>query len=256
MRLAGVSAGACRSGQNEMATETGEKRSAPRNQTLLGRLETARSPQGRGDRRIARTRLALLEAAQRLFSTRSINGVSIDDIASEADVAKGSLYNHFESKEALADELFRMVRSHVADQLASALDPAVPPPERLVRGSFTILRFAHDHPESAAALLKLSPELLAGSEPLNLRAREIVVEGMQTGDFKGVPVESATLLVIGTSLVMLQDSLHRQKSVKRLVAKMIPLMASVLRGLGVEDETASMAAKSAARATLQQPQTA
>lgn len=220
-------------------------------QSLLGRLETARNPGEKSDRRSIRTRLALLEAAQRLFAERSIEGVSIDDIAKEAEVAKGSLYNHFDSKEALADELFSLVRSHVAELLDAAVDSGIEPPERLVRGAFVILRFAIDHPESLSALLKLSPELLADKAPLNVKARQIVAEGLESGHFHGIPAESATLLVIGAMLVMLQDSIDRKKSVKRLVAKMIPLMAGVLKALGVDSDKAAIAAKAAARATLE-----
>jgi len=225
--------------------------SIKRPQSLLGELDVARSLGEKADRRITRTRVALLEAAQRLFAARSIDGVSIDDIAKEADVAKGSLYNHFESKEALANELFGMVRGHVADLLDAAVDANTPPPERLVRGAFVILRFAIDHPESVAALLKLSPELLDDAAPLNVKAREVIVEGLQTGHFSGIPSDSATLLVVGAMLVMLQDSINRQKSVKRLIARIIPLMAGVLKGLGVESVAAAAAAKAAARATLE-----
>lgn len=225
--------------------------SAKPSQSLLGKLDIARTAGEKPDRRVNRTRLALLEAAQRLFALRSVEGVSIDDIAKEAEVAKGSLYNHFESKEALADELFRMMRSHVADLLDAAIDTITLPPERLVRGSFVILRFALDHPESAAALLKLSPELLDDAAPLNVKAREVIIEGLGSGHFKGIPADSATLLVVGATLVMVQDSIDRQKSVKRLIAKMIPLMAGVLRALGVDGTGAAAAAKAAARATLE-----
>jgi AcrR family transcriptional regulator len=186
-----------------------------------------------------------------LFATRSVDGVSIDDIAREAEVAKGSLYNHFESKEDLADALFGMVRGHVATLLDSSIDASTAPPERLVRGAFVILRFAIDHPESAAALIKLSPELIEDSAPLNVKAREIIVEGLESGHFKGIPSDSATLLVVGAMLVMLQDSIDRQKSVKRLIARIIPLMAGVLKALGVDSESAAAAAKAAARANLE-----
>jgi AcrR family transcriptional regulator len=225
--------------------------SAKPSQSLLGQLDTAREPGDKSDRRVNRTRVALLEAAQRLFAVRSIEGVSIDDIAKEAEVAKGSLYNHFDSKEALADELFKMVRGHAADLLDAAVDNQTPPPERLVRGSFVILRFAIDHPESVAALLKLSPALLADNAPLNVKAREIITEGLESGHFKGIPADSATLLVVGAMLVMLQDSIDRQKSVKRLIARIIPLMAGVLKALGVESDSAVASAKAAARATLE-----
>ena len=225
--------------------------SPKQSQSLLGKLDTARNPGEKADRRITRTRLALLEAAQRLFATRSVDGVSIDDIAREAEVAKGSLYNHFESKEDLADALFGMVRGHVAGLLDAQIDTSTPPPERLVRGAFVILRFAIDHPESAAALIKLSPELIEDSAPLNVKAREIIVEGLGSGHFKGIPSDSATLLVVGAMLVMLQDSIDRQKSVKRLIARIIPLMAGVLKALGVDSESAAAAAKAAARANLE-----
>lgn len=224
--------------------------SPKRSKSLLGTLDTPRGRGEKADRRITRTRLALLEAAQRLFATRSIEGVSIDDIAKEAEVAKGSLYNHFESKEALADELFRMVRGHVASLLDTAVDNALPPPERLVLGAFVILRFAIDHPESIAALIKLSPELLEDKAPLNVKAREIITEGLETGHFKGIPSDSGTLLVVGAMLVMLQNSIDRTKSVKRLIARIIPLMAGVLKGLGVDSEAAIAATKSAARTAL------
>lgn len=224
--------------------------SPKRSQSLLGTLDMPRGGGEKADRRITRTRLALLEAAQRLFATRSIEGVSIDDIAKEAEVAKGSLYNHFDSKEALADELFRMVRGHVAGLLDTAVDNTLPPPERLVLGAFVILRFAIDHPESIAALIKLSPELLEDKAPLNVKAREIIIEGLESGHFKGIPSDSGTLLVVGAMLVMLQNSIDRTKSVKRLIARIIPLMAGVLKGLGVESEAAIAATKSAARTAL------
>ena len=222
-----------------------------RSPSLLGQLDTARKPGEAAGRRVSRTRVALLEAAQRLFATRSVDSVSIDDIAKEAEVAKGSLYNHFDSKEALADELFRMVRGHVADLLDTAVDDQTPPPERLVRGAFVILRFAIDHPESVAALLKLSPALLENNNPLNIKAREIIVEGLESGHFKGIPSDSATLLMVGAMLVMLQDSIDRQKSVKRLIARIIPLMVGVLKALGVDSDSAAVAAKAAARTTLE-----
>lgn len=100
-------------------------------------------------------------------------------------------------------------------------------------------------------MLKLSPELLDDAAPLNVKAREFVIDGLESGHFKGIPADSATLLVVGVTLVMVQDSFDRQKSVKRRIAKMIPLMAGVLRALGVDNVGAAAAAKAAARATLE-----
>ena len=66
------------------------------------------------DRRRVRTRAALLRAGASLFATRSVDGVSIDDIVAAADVAKGSFYNHFPDKEALAAELSDAARASLS----------------------------------------------------------------------------------------------------------------------------------------------
>ena len=218
--------------------------------SLLAQLNTASQLGETTSRRVSRTRVALLEAAQRLFSKRSIDSVSIDDITKEAEVAKGSLYNHFDSKEALAGELLGMIRGHVTGLLDRSVDDMTPPPERLARGAFVILRFAVDHPESVAALLKLSPVLLENNTTLN-KAREIITEGLGSGHFKGIPADSATLLMVGAMFVMLQDSIDRQKSFKRLIPRIIPLMGGVLKALGVDSEQAAALTKAAARATLE-----
>src|SRR5919201_3976786 len=55
----------------------------------------------RSERRKARTTAAILDAAERHFLERGFQAAKIDEIAEDADVAVGSVYNHFESKEGL-----------------------------------------------------------------------------------------------------------------------------------------------------------
>ena len=51
------------------------------------------------------TRNVIHDAAMKLFTERGFNGSSVQDITDEAGVPKGSFYNHFKSKEALAAEI-------------------------------------------------------------------------------------------------------------------------------------------------------
>ena len=46
-----------------------------------------------------RTRIEILQSAHQLFLSRGYHGTSMRQIASEAGVALGSIYNHFSSKE-------------------------------------------------------------------------------------------------------------------------------------------------------------
>jgi TetR/AcrR family transcriptional regulator len=55
----------------------------------------------RSERRKARTTTAILDAAERHFLERGFQDAKVDEIAAEADVAVGSVYNHFASKEGL-----------------------------------------------------------------------------------------------------------------------------------------------------------
>lgn len=54
-----------------------------------------------------RTREAIFEAAIKIFATSGYNGSTVDEIAAKANVAKGTLYYNFKSKE----EIFNFVIS-------------------------------------------------------------------------------------------------------------------------------------------------
>ncbi|HEY3141791.1 MAG TPA: TetR/AcrR family transcriptional regulator [Acidimicrobiales bacterium] len=80
-------------------------------------------------RRTSRARRRLLDTATRLFYAEGVHAVGIDRIIAEAQVAKATFYNHFESK----DEL---VRAYIEEQdqlgrAAVAQLPEQPPRERL-----------------------------------------------------------------------------------------------------------------------------
>lgn len=53
----------------------------------------------------ARRRREILDVAARLFAERGFNGTSMDDIAKELGILKGSLYYWIDSKEALLEEV-------------------------------------------------------------------------------------------------------------------------------------------------------
>ena len=69
------------------------------------------------DRRKARTRAALIRAAQSFLAAGKPE-VAILEITQAADVGLGSFYNHFDSK----DELFRAAVDDALDLLAAVLD--------------------------------------------------------------------------------------------------------------------------------------
>ncbi|RZL94137.1 MAG: TetR/AcrR family transcriptional regulator [Variovorax sp.] len=58
----------------------------------------------------------ILEAAERLFSTRGIDGVSLREITAAAGVNSAALHYHFGSKEAVLEELFALRARPIAER--------------------------------------------------------------------------------------------------------------------------------------------
>lgn len=57
--------------------------------------------------RVAKKRQEIIQSAHKLFIQQGFHGTSMRQIASEAKIALGGLYNHFDSKEAVFEAVFR-----------------------------------------------------------------------------------------------------------------------------------------------------
>ncbi|MFI6063254.1 TetR family transcriptional regulator C-terminal domain-containing protein [Streptomyces sp. NPDC051286] len=78
----------------------------------------------------------LIDAAHERFHEYGFNGSGIKEIADGAGVPKGSVYNHFDSKESMAIEVMR--RYGDARRMGMLADKSVAPVER-IRGHFAYL---------------------------------------------------------------------------------------------------------------------
>jgi len=83
----------------------------------------------------ARTRILVKEATRKCFLERGFGQTAIADIAREANVAHGTFYVHFKSKEAVLDELLEEFNRELASRLFALLSPpASPELEAVVEG--------------------------------------------------------------------------------------------------------------------------
>ncbi|MEA2898290.1 MAG: hypothetical protein QOJ84_3905 [Bradyrhizobium sp.] len=69
--------------------------------------------------RVAGRREAIIAAGLEEFIARGFAATRLDDVAKRAGVAKGTIYLHFQDKEALFQELIRSAVAPVIDRLAS-----------------------------------------------------------------------------------------------------------------------------------------
>lgn len=79
------------------------------------------------------TREQIIEAGLRRLQKSGFNGCAVQDITRDAGVPKGSFYNHFNSKEALALLVLERFWLGGARRRAELLDSSVDPLERLRR---------------------------------------------------------------------------------------------------------------------------
>ncbi|HEV7974012.1 TetR/AcrR family transcriptional regulator [Amycolatopsis sp.] len=91
------------------------------------------------------TKQKLFEATLRLAASRGLVGLTVDDIATEAGVAKGTVYYNFGSKDGLVDALLRYGVGLLAERLRAATTGGAPL-ETIESQVDTALEFISEYP--------------------------------------------------------------------------------------------------------------
>jgi AcrR family transcriptional regulator len=97
-------------------------------------------------------RAQLIALGLSLFSERSYDDVSIDDLAHAAGISKGLLYHYFPTKRHLYVAALRFAAQQLLDETLP--DAAAPPEERARRGIETYLDFVERHGTVYVALMR------------------------------------------------------------------------------------------------------
>jgi AcrR family transcriptional regulator len=135
------------------------------------------------DRRKARTRQALIDAAVRLIAEGRGHRASIAEITEEADIGFGSFYNHFDSKE----QLFQTASEEVLERWGQLIDRATAgitdPAERFAVGTRISGRLGWTHPDIAGFLTGAGLDALDIPGGLAPRALRDIEAGQAAGRF-------------------------------------------------------------------------
>ena len=191
------------------------------------------------DRRKARTRQALIDAAVRLIGEGRGDRASIQEITEAADIGFGSFYNHFDSKE----QLFQAAAEEVMERWGQMIDRAtasISDPAELVAVGVRIAgRLGWTHPDIAAFAAGAGLDILdIGLAP---RALRDIRAGQAAGRFTVPHAEVALGAVAGGLLGLLR--LYQQHPERITETAVDELAEAVLRLLGVPaSEAARLAA--------------
>jgi AcrR family transcriptional regulator len=140
--------------------------------------QAARQPNdspNRFDRRREKTRVDLLQAAERVISRKGYHQTRISDIANEADVGLGTFYLHFKTKNEIFIELIEHGAAELRKVLAEAKAGVSSPAEKLKITVDTILDAAAQAPELFRIVFGHGPAFL----DLMVRVHEIFIEDLR-----------------------------------------------------------------------------
>lgn len=203
----------------------------------------------RTQRRRDQTRAALLAAGRRLLSERGIGEVTIQQITDAADVAKGSFYNHFDSREALQ----RAAAAAALEEIGAANDRNVEQQEsdsaRVIAASlYSTLRTCLHDPVLGGFLLN-NTDVFELSEALFVRGRRDLDRGLSKERFDVVDIETAMIAIAGAGQSFLRARLRGA-----LPASAEPrFIALVLKMLGLAAEEAAAIASEVTERTQARP---
>ncbi len=161
--------------------------------------EATPKTQSRRERRKEQTRQRLLESAEWLFHTQGFDATTVEEIAKAADVAKGTFFNYFKSKDSLLGDILQQ-RTH--SLLVSPPGEGQPSTERieaLLRALWDEL-FPYRYIARrmlAEALTQPHPQPAQGQILPTKTLAGLIHEGQSQGIFRSdLNVEAASILII------------------------------------------------------------
>jgi AcrR family transcriptional regulator len=158
---------------------------------------------GRRERKKARTRQAIYEAAMALFVARGYDAVTVEEVCRSADVAKGTFFLHFPTKDALLSEYGREATDDLRARLATHRGGAVSALRLALR---TLAERAERHTEIVRLIVRETmarPEAIRENTELGrglgTLLADIVRGGQATGELRrNVVPEIAAAVLVGS----------------------------------------------------------
>ena len=148
--------------------------------------------ENRRERKKAKTKETIYNAALQLFLEKGYEKTTVEEITEKADVAKGTFFNHFPSKDAILFYLGRRRMVLLDEILKDELNDIPSAKEKLFQYFKILGKFNEDEKEITSLIVV---EIFKNSAPLKLGEEESIVsfqavlnkiieEGKQQGEFR------------------------------------------------------------------------
>lgn len=112
-------------------------------------------PLTRGHKKRERTRRSLIDAALRLFARKEVGEVALLEVASEAEVASGTIYNYFRTRDEVVEAVGIALADEFAETIALLSHNVDSGARRLSIGVRMFIRRAMADPDWASAVIRV-----------------------------------------------------------------------------------------------------
>lgn len=197
-----------------------------------------------------RIRDALLTACGDLMAEQPIEAITINHIVQKAGVAKGSFYNHFPDKEALAATVSSTTLAEVERAIEKSNENVTDPAYKVARGLCNYMQLAVSDPRAATIMLRGHDWVTSGDSQLNLAIKEDITEGVQSDRFESRCEDAGAIQVIGSAYFCMIRIIEQGLSVEQTVELSTRVFSLILCGFGLDEEEAVRIVSESAKAVV------
>ena len=179
----------------------------------------------------------LLKIAYDMFLSRGYENTSVDEIIAEAQIAKGTYYYYFPSKEKMLEDVIEMMIEREAETAGQIIASDMPVPQKIAAVMASVkpaeaeqpIQDALMQPENVLMHDKIRKKLIEVIVPL---LSEVIEEGVKQGIFAcdNIPERVRMLLVVSN------DTFNERRFTERDIAVFIDMTEKLL---GAEKGTMS-----------------
>jgi AcrR family transcriptional regulator len=138
-------------------------------------------PLTRGHKKRERTRRGLIDAALRLLARKEVGEIALLEVAAEAEVSNGTIYNYFRTRDEVLEAVGITLADEFSDAITSLSSNVHSGTQRLAIGvRMFIHRAADDHPWANALL-----RIIHLDQAMRSRVAERVLDDLREGQREG-----------------------------------------------------------------------
>ncbi|MBW2631445.1 MAG: TetR/AcrR family transcriptional regulator [Deltaproteobacteria bacterium] len=164
----------------------------------------------------ALTRQGILDAAVNLLTREGIQGLTMDRVAAEAGIAKGTLYVYFENKEQMLEAAIDASFDPLVRECSALLDGDLAPDRKLEGFSLCHLRFFDEHRDLIRVLLFDRERTHFGKSRYTdgryrtsvKRVADVLDDGVRQGLFSTLDSMKVAAMFIEANMGMIMQRIH------------------------------------------------